>query len=95
MILRLEAPRDGWVLVSDRWAQGWGARVNGEEIPVEGADFLFRGLPVRAGPNLIELSYAPPGYPWAPVAIWFFIALVLGVSWWPSLVRPRHEGRSI
>jgi hypothetical protein len=86
MTLRLEAPRDGWLLVTDRWAPGWKARVDGKETPVYGADFLYRGIAVQAGPNRVELTYEPPGYPWAPVAIWAFIAVVLGLSWWP-----RHE----
>jgi hypothetical protein len=83
MTLRLVAPRDGWLLVTDRWAPGWKARVNGEAAPVQGADFLYRGISVRAGSNRIELTYRPPGYPWAPVAIWLFVAVVLGWSCWP------------
>ena len=81
MTLRLEAPRDGWLLVTDRWAPGWKARVNGREPPVQGADFLYRGIAVQAGANQIELRYSPPGFPWAPEATWLFIAVVLGLSW--------------
>ena len=87
MTLRLEAPRDGWLLVTDRWSSGWNARVNGKATPVQGADFLYRGISVQAGTNRVELTYEPPGYPWAPVAIWLFISIVLGLSWWPVLPK--------
>lgn len=83
MTLQLDAPRDGWLLVTDRWAPGWKAWVNGKLTPVQGADFLFRALPVQSGRNRIELTYEPLGYPWSPVAIWLFIAAVLVASCWP------------
>lgn len=87
MTLRLDAPRDGWLLVTDRWAPGWKARVNGKSTPVQGADFLYRGLPVQAGRNLIDLTYEPIGYPWSPIAIWFFMAAVLVGSFWPRKAK--------
>ncbi len=83
MTLRLDAPQDGWLLVTDRFAPGWKARVNSRSTPVQGADFLFRGIPVEAGINHVELTYEPFGYPWAPVLIWFFIGAVLFASWGP------------
>jgi hypothetical protein len=87
MTLRLDAPRDGWLLVTDRWAPGWKARVNGKATPVQGADFLFRALPVQTGRNRIELTYQPLGYPWSPLATWLFIAAVLVASFWPRKTR--------
>jgi hypothetical protein len=89
-----EAPRDGWLLVTDRWASGWVARVNDRPVLVEGGDFLFRALPVRAGSNRIALTCEPPGHPWLPVLIWMFIAAVLAASWWPlSLWGSRTNSR--
>jgi uncharacterized membrane protein YfhO len=93
LTLRFEAPQDGWLLVTDRWAAGWVAKVNGAPVPVEGGNFLFRALPVRAGLNRVALTYAPPGHPWLPVFIWVFIAMVLAASWWwpPSWRWNRKE----
>jgi hypothetical protein len=91
LALRFEAPRDGWLLVTDRWASGWVARVNDAPVPVAGADFLFRGLPVRAGANRIVLTYDPPGHPWLPLASWLFIGGVLAATWWPFSRRSRHS----
>jgi hypothetical protein len=88
--LRFEAPRDGWLMVTDRWAAGWVARVNDVPVAVEGADFLFRGLPVRAGPNRVDLVYRPPGRPWLPLVTWAFIAAVVVGSFWPFWSRRRR-----
>ena len=93
LTLGFEAPRDGWLMVTDRWASGWAAKVNGATVPVEGGDFLFRALPVRAGSNRIALTYEPPGHPWLPVLIWMFIVAVLAASWWPLTLRAQSAGR--
>jgi hypothetical protein len=95
LALRFEAPKDGWLLVTDRWASGWNARVNDVPVTVDGGDFIFRGLPVRAGSNRIVLKYAPPGYPWLPVAVWLFIAGVLIASFWPFSRRGRPAERPL
>lgn len=41
--LRVTAPEDGWLLVTDRWARGWSASVNGQAVPVEvGTSYTVR-----------------------------------------------------
>jgi len=67
---RVEAPRRGWLLVSDRWARSWRARVNGEAVPVYGGNFIFRAIPVETGINDVEFSYRPTRTLW-----------LLGLSW--------------
>jgi hypothetical protein len=91
LTLRFEAPQDGWLLVTDRWAAGWVVKVNGSPAAVEGGNFLFRALHVRSGSNRVALTYEPPGHPWLPVLVWVFIAAVLAVSWW----RPFRSRREI
>jgi hypothetical protein len=90
LVLHFEAPRDGWLLVTDRWAFGWTARVNGTPVRVEGANFLFRGVLVRGGPNRIEFTYRPFGRPWLP----FSSVLVIVAVVVPSLrgCRCRRAG---
>jgi hypothetical protein len=87
LALHVDAPRDGWLLVTDRWAPGWTARVNGAPVPVQGANFLFRGVLVRAGPNRIEFTYQPFGRPWLAFSSLAVILGVVGASWYDR-VRP-------
>lgn len=61
--LDITAPNDGWVIVSDRWCRGWKATVNGHDVPIFGADFIFRALQVHAGENKIKFRYRPAGWP--------------------------------
>ena len=55
----LQAPRDGWVLFTDRWARGWRAKVNGRAVPVFSGNFVFRAVRVKSGANRIEFRFVP------------------------------------
>jgi len=57
--LRYQAPSVGWLMITDRWAPGWKAEVNGKPEQVYGADFLFRAVKVEAGMNTITMRYQP------------------------------------
>lgn len=86
LALRYDAPADGWLLVTDRWARSWHAAVNGAETPVYGANFVFRAVPVTAGPNLVEFTYRPALHPWLLIVSWSALALVALTS----LAPPRR-----
>jgi uncharacterized membrane protein YfhO len=82
LTFRYHADRDGWLLVTDRWAPAWTAKVNGRAQPVLVGNFIFRAVPVISGDNLIDFRYQPQGY-WPSVALsWLVLALVLvGQAW--------------
>lgn len=67
---QVQCDQKGWLLVTDRWARGWRARVNGRPAEVFGGDFIFRALRVTAGENTIEFSYRPAGFPWLVILSW-------------------------
>ena len=71
-------PSDGWLLVTDRWARGWKAWVNGRETELFGGDFLFRAVQVQAGNNTIRLEYHPGGWPALFIVSWGTLFLVFG-----------------
>jgi len=83
--LKLEVfcPSVGWVLVTDRWARGWRATVNGKPTEVWGGNFIFRALPVQQGKNEIRFEYHPVGYPALVVLSWMTIAVVIFWTVWP------------
>lgn len=62
LTLKVSSPESGWLLVTDRWAAGWRAKVNGEPVEIYGGDFIFRAVRVRAGENTIEFYYPQPLY---------------------------------
>ena len=55
--LNVSCPADGWLLVTDRWAAGWRAKVNGISAEVFGGNFIFRAVRVRSGENTIHFYY--------------------------------------
>ncbi|HEV2116899.1 MAG TPA: hypothetical protein VGR48_12780 [Terriglobales bacterium] len=75
--LEVNCPVEGWLLVTDRWANGWRARVNGNPAELFGGDFIFRALRVRAGQNSVEFSYRPAGWPELLLLSWGVLAAVL------------------
>jgi hypothetical protein len=88
LALTVEAPADGWLLVTDRWARGWRAEVNGAPAVVYGGNFTFRAVRVRAGPNQVRFTYHPVGVPWLVLASWG--TLVTVVAWSAaSFTSPR------
>jgi hypothetical protein len=87
--LDVEAPAEGWLLVTDRWARSWRAEVNGEPVPTYAANFIFRAVPLEAGPNRVRFTFRPRAYPWLVLLSW---GTLLGVAAGP-LVR-RLRGRT-
>lgn len=88
LALSVACPRAGFLLVTDRWSRSWTATVNGEPVPVDGGDFLFRLIPVAAGENRIEMKFQPPGV-FPLVALSWGTLAVVGVG---SLRRiPRRR----
>lgn len=63
-------PGPGWLLVTDRWAPGWTARVEGMDTEIRRGAFLFRAVRVPAGHVRVDFSYRPFGYPGLLIASW-------------------------
>lgn len=59
VILSLDAPAPGFVVLSDQWFPGWDARVNGVFTPIARANYAFRLVEVPAGRVLIDFRYRP------------------------------------
>jgi hypothetical protein len=58
--LRVSNPRDGWLYLSEKFAPGWRARLDGEPVPLVRAFVAFEALRMPAGAHEITLAYEPP-----------------------------------
>jgi hypothetical protein len=76
LVFDVDPPADGWLLVTDRWARGWDAEVNGRRTTLYGGNFIFRAIRVSAGPNRVRFTYHPAGFPWLVVASWGTLAAI-------------------
>lgn len=61
LVLRVRAPERGFVHLADQWADGWQATVDGRDVPILRANFLFRLVEVPVGESTIEMRYTVPG----------------------------------
>lgn len=52
----------GWLVVSQVWAPGWRASVDGEQTEVYRTDVAFCGLALPAGSHGVVLEYTPTGW---------------------------------
>ena len=90
LALRVTCPHAGFLLLTDRWSRSWTARVNGQSVPVDGGDFLFRLVPVVAGENLVEMRFEPPGvFPMLALSWMTLLAVAIGSVW--QIVRRRKK----
>ncbi|MCP4662754.1 MAG: YfhO family protein [bacterium] len=76
-------PRDGWLLVTDRFAAGWKVWLDGEEGEMVRGNFLFRAVEVRQGSHRVVFRYQPRGFPGLLVVSW---GILLGIA----LAGPRR-----
>jgi hypothetical protein len=77
LTLKISCPEDGWLLLTDRWAAGWRATVNGQPAEVFGGDFIFRAVRVRAGENDIQFDYRQTAYFLLLLISWATLAIIL------------------
>ena len=93
LLLEVQVPAEGWLLVTDRWARSWRASVNGGVVTVYGGNFIFRAVRVPAGTSRVEFQYHPLGFPWWVVASWGALGLVAFGSVWRHRSSVRGQGR--
>lgn len=84
----VDAPEEGWLLVTERWARSWRLWVNGERRELFGGDFIFRAVKVQKGQNRVRFEYHPLGYPWLILVSW---AMLLSVAVLSVFFRRRSK----
>jgi len=82
LMISVNNPIDGWVVIRDSSYPGWHAVVDGQSAPILHADYLFKAVPVSAGNHEIELEYKPISFTiglWVSVFAWvvYYAAWVL------------------
>jgi hypothetical protein len=53
--------REGLLVLSELYADGWSAAVDGEEARLFPADLVLRGVPLKKGVHRITMRYETPG----------------------------------
>lgn len=92
---RYEAPADGWLLVTDRYARFWNAAVNDRPTDIAGANFIFRGIPVSRGVNTVRFHYEPTGYLGLVFLSWGTLVVVLAWGTASCFVGRRLKTKTV
>jgi hypothetical protein len=61
LVLRVDSPRPGFLVLADQDYPGWRATVNGDPAPIVRANLVFRAVEVPAGSSIVDMRYLPPG----------------------------------
>lgn len=80
----------GLLIVSEAWAPGWGAEVDGRPATVVRADGVVIGVPVPAGSSKVTLRYEAPGLRTGAV-VTGVMALLLGAILVGGGIRRRRS----
>lgn len=62
LVISLDAPADGYLVISDTWYPGWRAWAAGREAPLLPANYLFRAVPLEKGEQVVVLRYQPVSF---------------------------------
>ena len=80
LVIQVDAPAEGYLVISDTWYPGWKAWVDGRETPVLKANYLFRAVQVGAGMQRVTLKYQPPSF-YLGVLISSLTLIILLLCW--------------
>ena len=59
VVIEVEAPQGGWLVLSDMWFPGWEAMIDGVPTAAYPADSAFRALWVPPGSSTVTWDYRP------------------------------------
>lgn len=62
--LDIETAEPAYLVLTEIWFPGWHCFVDGVEVPVQRANFVFRAARVPAGQHQVEWVFAPGSYFW-------------------------------
>jgi len=90
-VMRLEtsAEAPGLLVLSETYDPHWRATVDGEDVEIMSANFMFRAVPIPAGEHVVELRYEP-----VPLQIGLGISAVTVAVLVPALAWATWRVRS-
>ena len=62
VVIEAEAAAPSVLMLTDTNYPGWQAYLNGRKVPIATANYLFRGVVVPPGKNVVEFAYEPNSF---------------------------------
>lgn len=67
------------LVLNDANYPGWGAYVNGKEVPIVWANYLFRGVPIPSGKSVVEFRYEPLSFRLGAIVALLSLVILAGL----------------
>lgn len=68
VLVRVRLTRPGFLVLADTYYPGWTARMDGQNVPILRANYLFRAVYVPSGSHIVEFKYLPLSF-WIGVVL--------------------------
>lgn len=82
VVVRVNAPRAGYLVLADPYYGGWVATVDGQSAPLLRADWTFRAVPVGPGAHEVAFRFRPRSlYVAGGVSALAWLAALATVAW--------------
>lgn len=82
VLVDVRTPVNGILVLTDNYAPGWRAFLDGQSVPMYIADYAFRAVVVPAGQHQVEFAYRPWSfYIGATISLVTAMVLVAGFIW--------------
>lgn len=94
VVVRVEADAAGYLVLTDRYEEGWRATIGGTAAPLLRADAIFRAVPIGPGSSIVAFNYDPPGVLVGAAISAVTLVVVLAFGLWLAVApaRPRRPG---
>ncbi len=86
VVIHMASPRPGVTVLSDTFAPGWRAFLDGRRVPILRVNGLFRGIATPAGAHTIVFTYRPTAF-LVGLSLSLFTLALLAIAGFVSLAR--------
>ncbi len=93
ILLQVQTPQAGFLVIGDVWYPGWQATVDGEPVPVLRAYTTLRAVPLSPGEHTVHLAYRPLSFQSGLLlsSLSFFALVIWAMQ--PHRFLPMHRRR--
>ncbi len=85
ILLNVNSNDNSILVISDNFYPGWFAKINGNNTEIIRANYTFKGVPIPAGENKVEIFYSPDSFKFAKIISLISILvtiLILEIKWY-------------
>jgi hypothetical protein len=93
--LRVDAPGDSFLVLSDTCYPGWKVYVDGEKKKMYRANYTFRAVPLRTGTHQVEFVYDPLSFKLGAMITFLTIIGCFGIGWISTKRQQRNTQKKM